>query len=388
MFRRIPFPVVILGIVSFFNDLASEMIYPIIPLFLTSVIHTPIPIIGLIEGIAEGTAAIMKFIFGYLSDKMHKRKLFVVLGYSFGAVSKLFIGLATAWPLVLFARFVDRTGKGLRTSARDAILLQNATQQNKGFIFGFHRAMDSAGAVVGPLLGLLLLALFQENIRLTFFVAFIPAVIAVFLLVLFVHEKKQEPQQKKFVFRFVWKELNPRFKFFLLVSMLFAIGNSADSFLILRATNLGLTTTLAVLTYVVYNISQTLFATPAGQLADKIGARKVFAMGLLIFAGVYFSFGFIQSPLWIWLIFPIYGVYIAFTDGVSKAYIAEYITEQEAGTYFGLYQTGIALCAFFASLIGGILWSVIAPSATFYYGAFMAFFAFGLLAYGTMFKKL
>ena len=390
MFRSIPKNVFVLGLVSFFNDVASEMIYPIVPIFLTSVLGVPVTVIGFIEGIAEGTASIGKFIFGYISDRVGKRKIFVVSGYSLGTISKVLIGLSYSWPFVLFARFIDRLGKGLRTAPRDALLLQNATAQNKGFIFGFHRAMDSAGAVLGPLLALFFLSfLKEENIRLVFFVAFIPSLIGVVLLLFLVKEKRRSVEQEKqrvFV-HLRWSTVDVRFKWFFLISILFALGNSSDVFLLLQAKNLGLTTTLVVLTYVLYNVSQTIFSTPAGQLADKIGARRVFAMGLLVFSLVYFMFGSIQNPFWIWIIFPIYGLYIAFTDGVSKAYIAEFITEKESGTYFGLYQTGIAISTFFASFIGGFLWSRVGPSATFYYGSLMALIAFLVLFIGRLAKR-
>src|SRR5664279_615652 len=192
MFKKVPFNVFILGLVSFFNDCASEMIYPIVPLFLTQVLHAPVSVIGLIEGIAEGTASLFKFIFGYWSDRIGKRKIFVSAGYGIAAVSKLLIWLSTTWLLVLFARIIDRLGKGLRTSARDSLLLQNATAKNKGFIFGFHRGMDSAGAVVGPLIALLFLQVFHDSIRQTFLIAFIPAVIGFLLVVWLVKEKKHQ----------------------------------------------------------------------------------------------------------------------------------------------------------------------------------------------------
>jgi len=372
---KIPRNVLLLGLVSFFNDIASEMIYPIVPIFLTSVLGAPVAVVGFIEGIAEATASLSKFIFGYISDYTQKRKLFVVLGYCFGAVSKPLMGLAGAWPIVLFARFIDRTGKGLRTAARDSLLLDNATPRNKGFIFGFHRSFDSLGAVAGPLLALVLLYLLKENIRLVFFLAFIPGVIAVILLILFVREKKRVTTQKPQWVKLSWKILSPRLQLFLIISFIFAAGNSADSFLILRGKQLGLTTTLTVLTYVLYNIVQTVFATPAGQLADRIGAKKVFTGGLIVFAFVYFAFGLISNPNWLWILFPIYGIYIAATDGVSKAYISEFIVEKESGTFFGLHQMLLAIGGFLASFIGGILWNVISPSATFWYGSIMAIFA-------------
>ncbi|HSW47808.1 MAG TPA: MFS transporter [Candidatus Saccharimonadales bacterium] len=375
--RSIPRPVFILGFVSFFNDLSSEMIYPIVPIFLTSVLGTPIPIVGLIEGTAEATAAITKFLFGAYSDYIQRRKPFVIGGYSLGAASKLLIGLASIWPLVLFARFIDRLGKGMRTAARDSLLLDNSNPKNKGFIFGFHRAFDSLGAVFGPLLALLLLVLLKDNIRLTFFIAFIPAVIAVFLLFIFVKETAKPKTERKFHLKNLkWNLLDARLKLFLIISFIFSAGNSSDAFLLLRAKNLGLTTTLVVLTYVLYNIAQTAFATPLGQLSDKIGPKKVFSGGLLVFAAVYLLFGLIKTPNFIWFLFPIYGIYIAATDGVSKAYVAEFIKKEESGTFFGAYYTLTAIGTFLASFVGGILWSTVNPSATFLFGAGMALLAF------------
>jgi len=420
--EKAPKNVFILGLVSFFNDMASEMVYPIVPIFLTSVLKVSTPIVGLIEGIAEATAAIGKFIFGYLSDKVGRRKPFVIAGYSFSTISKVLIGLANVWPLVLLARFIDRLGKGVRTSARDSLLLQNTTKNNKGFIFGYHRAFDSAGAVLGPIISLILIYFFRENLRFVFYFAAIPGVIGVLLLIFFVKEKVQETrspvyykqekarprnfispleplrsrevQSRKKIrnlrffqnFSLIWK--NKKLSLFFIASIIFSLGNSSDAFLILRAKNLGLTTLLAVLTYVVYNLSQTLLATPMGKLSDKIGAKRVFEGGLLIFSVVYFFFGFIKNPAFLWLLFPIYGIYIAATDGVSKAYVAEFITEKESGSYFGLYQSATAVSSFFASGVAGILWYKISPSTTFYYGSLMALLAFLILSYGKLFKKI
>ncbi|MEO6509027.1 MAG: MFS transporter, partial [Patescibacteria group bacterium] len=289
--RNIPKPVWLLGLVSFFNDVASEMIYPIVPIFLTSVLKASVPVVGIIEGISEATASISKYGFGAFSDYLQKRKIFVIVGYAFSAVSKLILAFAYIWPIVLVARFTDRIGKGVRTAARDSLLLENTTATNKGFIFGFHRAFDSAGAVVGPLLGLVLLAAFHENMRLTFLVAFIPTTIAVLLLFL-IHEKKSPPSREKQTFvKLSWKLVDPKLKIFIISSVIFSLGNSADSFLILRAKDLGLTTTMAVLTYVLYNVSQTIFSAPAGHLADKIGAKRVYIGGLIIFSVVYLTFG-------------------------------------------------------------------------------------------------
>ncbi len=379
--KTIPRTVFLLGLVSFFNDLSSEMIYPIVPIFLTSILHTSIPIFGLIEGVAEATASITKFLFGAYSDYIQRRKPFVVGGYSFGAISKVLIGLASTWPLVLFARFIDRLGKGMRTAARDSILLANTTTANRGYIFGFHRAFDSLGAVFGPLLALGFLSLLQENIRMTFFIAFIPACVAVVLLIFFVQEKKREHVVPEFHWRkFRWSLIDNKLKVFLLISFLFSSGNSSDAFLLLYAKNLGFTTILVVLAYVLYNISQTAFSMPLGKLSDTIGARKVFSGGLIVFALVYLCFGIIQNPFWLWFLFPIYGIYIAATDGVSKAYIGKFIKEEESGTFFGAYYFITAVGTFLASFIGGILWDKVHPSATFLFGSIMALLAFVVLA--------
>lgn len=385
-FKRIPQNVFLLGLVSFFNDIASEMIYPIVPVFLTSVLGVSVPIVGFIEGVAESTAAITKYLFGTYSDYLKKRKLFVVGGYSFSAISKILIGLSYSWSLVLFARFIDRLGKGMRTAPRDSLLLENATQENKGFIFGFHRSFDSLGAVVGPLLALVVLYLVKENLRQAFFIAFIPGLIAVLLLVFLVKEKKKDAVEKREFVKINWGLLNNKLKFFLIISFLFSVGNSSDVFLLLYAKNLGLSATLVVLAYVLYNASQTIFATPAGSLADKIGAKKVFAAGLLVFSLVYFSFGFTSNPFWLWILFPVYGVYIAATDGVSKSYISEFIKKEQSGSFFGAYYSLTAIGTFIASVVGGLIWNMISPSATFFFGGIMAFIAF--LVFVTFGRKI
>ena len=360
-----------LGLVSFFNDVASEMIYPIVPIFLTSVLGAPVAIVGLIEGIAESTASILKVVSGWLSDKFQRRKPFIVAGYSFSAISKIILSLAFSWPFVLIARFIDRFGKGTRTSARDALIAESSENSVRGRAFGFHRALDTLGAVVGPMIALLAIHFLDNNFRLIFFLAFIPAFIGILLLLFFVKEKKKEVNSSS-VFRFNWHNLDPSFKIFLLISFIFALGNSSDAFLILRAQNLGLSLTLVVLAYILFNFTYAIFSIPAGIISDKIGPRKVLLAGFLLFSAVYLFFGLVHSSIFLWILFPVYGLYMALTEGVGKAYISNLVPQEKTGTAFGVYQTTIGLITFFASLIAGLLWTYIGVSAPFFFGSIMA----------------
>ena len=370
----IPRNVVILGLVSFFNDVASEMIYPLVPIFLTSVLGAPVSIVGLIEGIAESIASILKVVFGWLSDKLRKRKPFIVAGYSLSTVSKIIFGLAYSWPFVLLARFIDRFGKGTRTSARDALITESSEASVRGKTFGFHRALDTLGAVVGPLLALVAIKALDNNIRLIFFLSFIPAFIGVLLLFFFVKEKGRK-QKNSSDFQFHWRDIDPSFKIFLLISFIFALGNSSNAFLILRAQNLGLSVTMVILVYVLYNFVYAIFSIPAGIISDKIGPKKLLLAGFLLFALIYLFFGLITKSLFLWPLFPFYGIYMALTEGVSKAYISNLVPQEKIGTAFGIYQTTIGLCAFFASWIAGMLWSYVGISSPFIFGSMMAILA-------------
>lgn len=226
--------VIVLGLVSFFNDIASEMVYPVVPIFLTSILKAPASIVGLIEGIAESTASLLNAFSGWFSDKLEKRKIFITAGYSLSTLSKLIIGLAHSWPFVLIGRFLDRFGKGIRTSVRDALIAESSDESNRGKAFGLHRALDTLGAVIGPLLAIFLIKIFNNNLRFIFYLAFIPGIIAVLLLIFLVKEKQVE-RQKTDLPKFNLKDLNPAFNIFLIASIIFALGNSSDTFLILRA---------------------------------------------------------------------------------------------------------------------------------------------------------
>ncbi len=370
----IPRNVFALGWVSFFNDLASEMVYPIVPIFLTSFLGVPVAIVGVIEGIAESTASILKVFSGWLSDRFQKRKPFVISGYSLSAFSKIILGLSYIWPFVLVARFLDRFGKGIRTSARDSLITESCPENIRGKSFGFHRALDTLGAVFGPLAAILLLAIFNNNIRLIFYIAAIPGLIGIILLIIFVREKKKNALCFSDL-KLRWRDVNPSFKIFLFVSITFSIGNSSDAFLILRAQNLGMALKVTIFAYVLFNLTYALFSIPAGIIVDKIGAKKVLITGLVLFSLVYFFLGFINKSLFIWFLFPVYGIYMALTEGVGKAYISLLVPQEKSGTAFGIYQTSIGICSFFSSLIAGVLWNYINVRIPFYFGSITALVA-------------
>ncbi|MDD4179350.1 MAG: MFS transporter [Candidatus Margulisbacteria bacterium] len=370
MRTKIPRNVVWLGFVSLFNDVASEMIYPIVPIFLTATLGAPMAIVGLIEGVAESTASLLKVFSGWISDLIGQRKPLAVFGYSFSTLSKLFLAIAYLWPVVLFARFIDRFGKGIRVAARDALIADSTEPGSRGAVFGFHRMMDTFGAVCGPLIAIGLMAIFASNYRLIFLISFIPALIGVLILQFFVTEvRKPIPVEK---IKIAWKDFGPKYNLFLLVSIIFSLGNSSDVFLILRSKDLGLSAMMVVLAYVVYNIFYATLSYPAGIMADKIGFKKVLLMGFLIYSFVYAGFGATHDPQMVWPLFAIYGFYIAFTEGVSKAYIANLAPKDKVGTAIGLYYTATGVSVLFASLVAGLLWSVFGPSVAFYFGATMA----------------
>lgn len=364
--------VFILGLVSLFTDISSEMIYPLVPIFLTSVLGAPVAIVGLIEGIAESTASILKTFSGWLSDKFEKRKPFVLGGYSLSALGKLLLGVAFVWPTVLMARFVDRLGKGVRTSARDALIADETDPASRGKAFGLHRAMDSTGAVIGPLIALLLMAVLKEQYRLIFLLAFFPAALGVALLFFFVKEKRRQILSSTEAPRLSLAGFDKNFKTLLLIIVVFGLGNSSDVFLILRAKNLGLSVTLVVLAYVLYNVVYASFSVPAGVLSDKVGRKKLIIGGFLVFSAVYFAFALVSESFYVWPLFAIYGLYIAATEGVSRALVTDMVAPEKRGTALGLYHTAVGLVAFVASFIAGLLWTYIGPSAPFIYGGLTA----------------
>ena len=369
--RRIAGTVVTLGIVSLLTDISSEGIYPLIPLFLTNVLGAQVAAVGLIEGIAESTASILRLFSGWLSDRFGDRKWITVIGYGLSSISKPLFAISQSWPQVLGFRFADRVGKGIRSAPRDALIADVTPPESRGLSFGFHRAMDTVGAVTGPLLAFWLLKSLHLGFRPIFWLSAIPAVLAVLILITFVRERKTKrehvaPPSIKFSI------FNRNFKMFLLVVTLFSLGNSSDAFLILRARNVGISTENILLIYVLFNSVSALLCTHAGDISDKIGRRNVLLAGFLVFAGVYVGFAVVKHPAAVWGLFAVYGAYTAMTAGIQKAFATDLVCADMRGTGLGAYQTltGIALLP--ASLIAGFLWDAVSPSAPFYYGAGMA----------------
>ena len=365
--------------VSFFQDAASEMLYPVLPLFLTTVLGAPIAVVGLIEGVAEGTASVMKAVSGRLAD-MRERRPLIAVGYGISSVSKLLIGFATGWGLVLFARFADRFGKGVRTSPRDAILAGEADAANRGRVFGFHRAMDTAGAVVGPLVGLAAYELLNHELRPLFFIAFVPAAISVGLIFL-VHDSRVAPAPDRLRLRGAGP-LPRRYWRLLVVLTMFGLVNFSDAFLILRAKELGLGFASVILAYAAYNVSYAALSYPAGVVSDRLSRRVVFATGLAIFAIAYIGLGLANRSVWVWLLLPLYGGYTALTDGVSKAWVSDLLPETLLGTGLGLFQGTTGGAALIAGIWAGLAWGGDGRGPLIVSGAIVAVLAVALLIGG------
>lgn len=360
----------VLGLVSFAADISSEMLYPVLPIFLTSTLGAPVSLVGAIEGIAEGTAGTSKVASGVWSDRLPRRRPLVMAGYGLSALGKLLLAVSFVWPQALLARFSDRLGKGTRTAPRDAILADSSAAGTRGRTFGFHRALDTAGAVVGPLLGLALVASFgEERLRLVFAIAVLPALISVFL-VRFARERPravvQRPRQP---LRIDLSGAPAQYWLFLGVACLFAFGNSSDAFLLLRARDLGLGLTAVILAYVVYNVVYALLSYPAGLVADRLGPRVVLAGGFLAFGLVYLGFAGAGGSGVVWPLFAAYGMTMALSEGISRALIADLAPEDRRGTFLGLYHTTIGLTAVVASVLAGVLWDQVGPGAPFALGA-------------------
>jgi len=392
--------VLLLGVVSFFADVSSEMLYPLMPLFLTVTLGAPAAAVGVIEGLAEATAAVLKTVSGRIADRTGRRIEQTFGGYFLSTAVRPVIALAHAWPLVLAARVLDRAGKGIRTSPRDAILADSAPADVRGAAFGWHRAMDTGGAVVGPLLALALLLALDHNLRLVIGLAVIPGLIGAFcvLAVSDPRRRRREGRSKDVSVgdevragqagdaaaegteaggsasegarqRLRWSTLPGPFKVYLAAWLPFVLVNSSDVFLLLRAKQTGLSSTAVVLVYVLYNFVYALWSLPFGSLSDRWGRRQVMVVGMVVFAAVYAGFALARSLWQMIVLFAIYGLYMAATDGVGKAFAVDLVPVHLRATSVGLLGTLAGVATLLASVLAGVLWDSVGPWAPFLLGA-------------------
>ncbi len=364
----------ILSLVSLFTDTASEMLYPIMPLYLKS-IGFSIVLIGILEGVAEATAGLSKGYFGKLSDSTGRRMPFVQWGYALSALSKPMMPFFIAPLWVFFVRTIDRLGKGLRTGARDALLSDEATAQTKGKVFGFHRSMDTLGAVLGPLMALLYLQWQPEDYKTLFFIALTPGILAT-VCTLLLKDKNILPKAsaKKisfFSFLHYWKQSPPLYRKLVTALLFFTLFNSSDIFLLLRAKQAGLDDTNVITIYIFYNLVFAVFAFPLGILADKIGLKKIFIAGLFVFAIVYAGIAFATLQIHFYTLFFLYGLYAAATEGISKAWISNISAKENTATAIGTYSAFQSICAMLASSLAGFVWYKFGSEATFLLTAVM-----------------
>ncbi|MBM2837410.1 MAG: transporter family protein [Deltaproteobacteria bacterium] len=366
------------GFVSFFMDISSEMIYPLVPLFLANSLGVSKSAIGLIEGIAESTASILKVFSGYLSDRIGNRKWLMVAGYGLSTLTRPIVALATTWHHVFAFRFFDRFGKGIRAAPRDALIAESTEKEFLGRAFSFHRSMDTMGAVIGPALAFLLLGIFSNDYRKVFWFSIIPGAIAVLLIIFFIRETKKPTAEHSEKPKLTLKHFDWRFKFFVLIATIFAIGNSSDVFLILRAEQKGIPAIMIPVVYLFFNLVYSISAIPAGIAADRFGKKRVILTGFVLFAILYYGFAVASDATAIWILFGLYGLFMGLTEGIQKAFLASIIPQEFKATAFGVYNTIVGIAMFPASLIGGWLWDHVSPSATFYLGAITASLSAGL----------
>ncbi len=367
LFKGLTKDTFLLALTSFFADISTEMLYPVLPIFLTQTLKASAGIVGLVEGVAEATQNIIQGFSGSISDKLRKRKNIAVLGYSLAAVSKPLIGLSSVWQFVLGTRFLDRMGTGIRSAPRDALIASSADTQNTGKAFGLEGIGDNFGAFVGPLVAIVLIFTFGLNLRHVFYIAFIPGLMAV-IMVLLVKEKDVILKTGTNL-NFSLKRLPKLYWKYILVTILFGLGNSSNSFLILRTKNIGVSLEETILVYAFFNLVAAFASYPAGMLSDKIGRRNILLISFLIFFVTYLGFAVSTDIILIILLFIFYGLYQGIFRSVGKALATDLVPLELRASGVGWYSTAVGLTSLFASVVGGQLWTMVNPSATFYFGA-------------------
>jgi MFS family permease len=378
-YKRLPRNVFAIGFVSLLNDASSEIIYPLLPIFLSITLGASPGIVGLIEGAAESISSLLKLFAGHFSDRFSKRKIFVVLGYSLSSFARPFLAFATSWYQVLALRLTDRVGKGTRTAPRDAMIADAVDFRDRGLAFGFHRAMDHMGAVVGPLIGYLLVMLFAadrnapsaKDFNKIFLLASVPALAAVVVVTFFVREthiEKSPPATNLDVAPTVSLSLrgfDSNFKRFLILVALFTLSNSSDAFLLLRAQSAGVSVAAIPLLWAMLHISKVVSSLFGGHLSDKLGRRRLIVSGWILYAAVYAGFAFVSQQISVWALFWIYGIYFGLAEGAEKALVADLVRPEQRGTAYGLYNLAFGITVLPASLLMGLLWDWRGPTTAF-----------------------
>jgi MFS family permease len=358
--------IIILGLTSLLTDISTEMVYPLLPMFLTQTLGASPAILGLIEGIAESVASLLRVFSGYISDRLGRRKPLAIAGYAASTLGKVFLVVAQAWPTVLAGRFVDRFGKGVRTAPRDALIADTADPARRGRAYGLHRAMDSLGATLGVIAAIVLLRSGAANVRAIFLWSLIPAALGVGVLFFARDMRSHRVGTQAPVLR--WSVLPAKLRAYLLVVFVFTLGNSSNQFLLLRAQNLGVATAAVLVLYLVFNVTYAAVAYPAGRLSDWMGRRTLLVAGYALYGLVYLGFGLASSPGSLWLLFPVYGLYIGISDGVEKALVADLAPTSIRATAIGLHATLVGIGLLPASLLAGWMWTSFGPAVPFYFG--------------------
>ena len=366
-----------LGLVSFFADISAEMVYPISPLYLTSACGATPALIGIIEGIAESLASLLKVFSGYITDKYNKKKPIAFLGYATGLIYKIALIAASSWGGILGARVIDRIGKGIRTAPRDVMVCESADSNRMGTAFGIHKALDMAGSAIGILIAYLLLssangAFDYKNL---FLISIIPALLSLAMFPLIKEKKEQRIIKEREPFWKNVKKLDGQLKLYLLVAFLFTLGNSSNAFLLLRAKSVGFNDTSVILLYFIYNITASLLAIPLGKRSDQVGRKRLLVSGYIVFAAVYMGFAFAYNKIFMIALFVLYGVYTAMTTGVERAFIAEISPQELKGTMLGLHSTIVGIALLPASAIAGVLWTSFGAEIPFVFGACLSLIA-------------